>query len=197
MSLADLIEGRKVIRAGGREFTCRPPTLATVTRVLHLFGKRLVALTVQIRVGAIPPEKRTAEDLVTLFLGPRLAEVLETCVTMRGPGDFLKVAQDPDLQLRLARAVLGLTNPEKIARILNIDDYISGERDDRETGELITGAELVVARVAQAHGCSPSEVMEWPYLAYVAARELLFPEEKTEAGPGLSVPGLGIYTREG
>lgn len=197
--LADLIERRKVVRTGGREFLCRPPSLATVSLFLQVFGARIIALVAQAHAGAIPPEKRTAEELLPLFLGPRLAEVLETCVTMRGPGDFLKVAQDPDLQLRLARTVLGLTNPEKIVELLRLDEYLTQERDDRETDQVITGAELVVARVAQAFGCSPSAVMEWPYLAFAAARELLFPEDEARAEdvtPG-GLPGFGNYTREG
>ena len=190
MGLEHFIVRRRVVHTGGLRFVCRGPTVATVHLVLGYYGAEILAArdaldddtdAVALIAAAIP-------TLAGIIDG-RVARVLETCVEGN-----LTDAQPATLRT-LAEACLSLCDLPRILAGLDVPD----EPDEDATEGEDTGPSpqsIAITLIARDHGCSPLDVLDWPYEALIEVlevREATTPPPAPDGGVDpATVPGIGV-----
>lgn len=187
----------RTVTVEGRRFVCRPPTVDTIDRLYGLYGREIWALGHAYYHDG-HKEIADPEALFILLLGEeRGAELLSTCVT--APGETVPVDEllrlMPSAQATLARVVLSLCNVGRIVASLELeratdDQVLAGTT---EADEDVSGFDAAVIAIAQAHGCSPMELLEWPYEAFLASESFRALAER-RAAPTDSVSAFASPT---
>lgn len=159
---------------GGRYYTCRPPTVHTIAVFLRLFGLQAAALCKASGQGVEFSREDIIEHLVSDDSRASVVAVLETCVTCDAATLWDAAHEDVKLLRALAEAVVSLTDPARIVTATGLDraldDQIEAAPQDETPADHDADA---VCYVAAHFGLSPTAVMDWPYLAFLAAGEHL------------------------
>lgn len=156
---------------GGPRLVCRPPTVRTVAVFLQRFGLQAAALCTAVDQGlSLKPEEALDHFLADLNRGDAVA-VLKTCVDTGGVPLSGLVKQRHGLLKDLAEACLSLTDPARIIEATGLRKALDNQAGDAKADD---GEDLdadAVCYVAAHFGVSPSDVLEWPYLAFLSAGE--------------------------
>ena len=174
---ADFLRNERVVVIDGRRWICRPPTVSTVARLLLLYGPEVWATSRAYYVDGTIGKDVDARSILDAFIGDaRAARVLDTCVSLHGgaPGEAAElIAASVALQAELSAAVLSLCNPRRIAASLHLDvaatkDPLAREPEPQD-GDEPSSLEASILMLAERYRCSPLDVAEWPYEAYLSA----------------------------
>ena len=187
---------RKCIEVGGRRFACRPPTVATVDLALEVFGREVWAMGHAYYKGGHTDVAQPVGVISVLCRDARAAEVLATCVEPEGPDAASLMARDAEARVVLACAVAGLCDVRRVVASLNLAESCAEVPETEATTEDSDGPsalDVVVAAVARAYGCSPMNVLDWPYEAYLACVALMqVREAPRDRGVPFMVDGQSI-----
>lgn len=208
MSLLDFARREVGIQiVGGLSLVCRPPTVRTVAEFLQRFGLQAAALCEAVDKGFTA----TPDELLDHFLGDTQSgdaiAVLATCVDTGAVPLGGLVKQQPGLLQTIARAVLSQTDPLRIIEATGLRQALDAAQAAPVAGEDHDAD--AVCYVAAHFGVAPSDVLEWPYLAFIAAGEHMQRsnqraqaalQEQVENRKYTAVPGLpmdGIIFEKG
>lgn len=192
--MARLTQSRRV-SVGGRTFVCSPPTVGTVDAALDLFGVEIWGLARTAYHEEVEAEI-TVEAALPLFLGgPRAAAVLATCVTCDGADVEQILASSPDLQLDIARAVLSMCDVAAVSASLGLEratlripDGSDVATDPDEAPFVPSPFHTAIIAMARMHGCSPVEILAWPYALFAGALTLGDPRNHPAQERGAADP---------
>lgn len=152
MPVLDFIRRRRVVELDGRRFRVSSPTVGAVHAFLAAYAPLLGGLEWD-AIRDLP-----LDGLASMFLLADAAaarEIVAMCVEADVPTDALPVAA-------LAREVL---------RIADVPRIVESLRDEPSPGPESMSAVMAIARLSQTFGCSPVDLMDWPYLALAALRD--------------------------
>lgn len=186
MPLVSFMHGRRSVVIGGRVFRVSSPTVETVFRLLRLFPGEIEACRM-----AFAGKNEAVDVALPIFSrhADRFGEVLETCVSGEGPPASWplealarETLRDCDVDRILKQFQGGRTDPDEVPPEVVDDDLES----------------VAFCKLARFYDVSPMELAQWPFEAYIAAREaadrMLHGEDKpkrwfmgTPAGDGVSV----------
>lgn len=174
MSLLDFTSRERIVSVGGRRFVCRPPTVHTVALFLRLFGLQAAALCEAAARGIELTERDIIEQLVSEGSVASTVSVLETCVTTDGTDLWSDAANNITLLRALANVTVSLTDPKRIVEATGLDRALDSPLSKSEGPTIAEDHDAdSVCFVAAHFGSSPTEVVRWPYLAFLAAGEHL------------------------
>lgn len=167
MGLEHFIPRRMPVHEGGHAYLCRGPTVATVHLVLGYYASEIVAA--RLAWDEDPPVV-DAGELVRLAVAglaeaadDRVRRVLETCV-------------DGDLSAaplrRLAEACLELCDLPRILGGVDLRNPDAGDTPAEQVDETVSDQSVAICKLAGQYGCSPMDVMDWPYEALLEAMEV-------------------------
>jgi hypothetical protein len=178
VSLHHLIARRRSVHG----YSCTGPTVASVYLALGLFSREIAVCRKSFTVGMDPATTlRHALEAVARTADERVLEVLSTCVT----GGPLSGASH-QIVAELALTVLDLTD---IDELLDLDPPTDDSEDDQaDSDEETDEHSRVVVVLARAHSCSPSEVMAWPYDAFLETIRVV-ETERAEKIEGSDISG--------
>jgi hypothetical protein len=168
-----------VVEHGGRRYLVSAPTLGTVILTNALFPQEVagfakVAVESPAALQGGPVEFRgILGDLITDTSDGRAGEVLETCCAQIGGdrGDvLLNVSGDPELAIALGVAVLSLCDVPRCfdgagwAKLgkLSVEE-LEATRPEGWFDPSDYNAPLGVVALSKAHGCSPMDLVAWPF----------------------------------
>jgi hypothetical protein len=166
----------------------------TIDRACDLFALEIYALG---RAYYHDGQKLVADPdgvIAVLFTGRRGAALLATCVRSPGVSIGDELADQPETQQALARAVCRLCDIRRIIRSLNLRETTARDvtRLEPEPGEPQPSAlDQAVAMLARLYGGSPWSIMRWPYEALLTCTELL-QREQDEQEPARQAAGAGV-----
>ncbi len=190
MSIADFFRRECTIELDGRRYTCRPPSLETVTHLLLSYRDefRIVAESVIAGLPAGGDLTETIVDLVAID-DVRLARVLTTCVD--GPGGVV-----PRHARTLATVVLSLCDVRRLAAAVDVRTLAAppSEGETREATDVLAKA---IVRMAAAFGATPFDVVRWPMDAYLTIADALVEGGSQSAiltaASAAGIPGVGVH----
>lgn len=177
-----------VVEHGGRRYLVSAPTLATVVLASGLFPREVAAFA---HVAVERPEILTGgprawhgvlSDILTDTSDGRAGEILETCCALIGGarGDVLvAVTESSELAVLLGVAVLTLCDVPrcfegagwaKLGRT-PIED-LEAPRPQGWFDPSDYKAPIGLVQLSRNHGCSPTEVMAWPFEVVLMVNEM-------------------------
>lgn len=172
MSLLDFARREVGIQiVGGLRLVCRPPTVRTVAVFLQRFGLQAAALCTAVDQGlSLKPEELLDHFLADIHRDDAVA-VLKTCVDTGGVPLGGLVRQHQGLLKDLAETCLTLTDPVRIIEATGLRQALDNQPGAAKADDGEDHDADAVCYVAAHFGVAPSDVLEWPYLAFLAAGE--------------------------
>jgi hypothetical protein len=161
MSIRSFIRERRSVEVAGRRFTLTSPTLATVELFVSLFGMEIEICLATHRKAVEKGIAPQIEGFVDVFVldRARATRVLATVVETDVPERDWKLKE-------IVIALLGLCDMRAIVESLGL----TKPEEERALAMPIEGAqEEGVVRLARDFGVSPTEIMGWPYEAFLLA----------------------------
>lgn len=141
--------------------------------MLRLFGAPIAAICEAARQGAEVGPNLIVGTLVTPRTLDAALDVLRTCVHVDGASLEECVGTDVRLAQNVALAVASLTDPLRIIEATGLDRALDRSAP-QPAGEATPDADIdAVCVVAEHFHCTPLDVLEWPYLAFLSAGEHL------------------------
>ena len=176
MTLRPFLGERTVLVRGRRRFVCRPPTVATVFRLVASFPGEVLGLyksASALAAKGITVEGGVASSLVVvlpLLLKRReeFASVLETCVEVwdAAPGELAAVIDgDVPLVVDLVASCLDLVEDlPALVETLHLDKFLADQESGAEAEINVGPSAQVVALavLARTFACDPMAVAAWP-----------------------------------
>ena len=184
MALFDFIRRGVTVRLGERDHVVVPPRGSTVFLFLSAVPDLIAAAR---EVWRKSPDVYSDPDTALGFIEMAAArdsvdEVLATCVTPTRPFDV-------EERKVLLRTLLGLCD---IDRIITNLDLKSPPSDVVQEQPYPSNLETMVVMLAQKHGVSPQEVMDWGYEAMITAADVLEAQLRAQSDDRAPVrPGTG------
>ncbi len=182
MPIGDFIARRTVVVIDGRRFVCRPPTVATVHRLLEAFPRLVHAVAKAVHLDGMTWDESAARDVLAAFVSsPALAGVLDTCCTLHGaaPGELVDLAAGrADVRGRLADAVFGLCDPARIVASLDLPaavrraEVAAKPGGDPAPADAPARIDTALCVAALRYHVTPLDVTEWPYEAFLSIDEV-------------------------
>lgn len=180
--MSAFVRRQSVVHVRGRRIVCRPPTVAAILTLLEYYGREIWSAARSFYHDGGEWAKDGVEDLLPLFLADgRCLEVLRHCTDL----DVNEDGVPPDVAEAVARAVIGLCAPGWIAEQLELREITAAPEPGEADGEpepSLSPIEAAVVQLARSHGCSPFDVMDWPYEAFMLALDVVPERDADRAG---------------
>lgn len=177
--MSAFVRRQSVVHIRGRRIVCRPPTVATVLTLIEYYAREIRAAARSFYHEGGEWVRDGVEDLLPLFLADgRCLEVLRHCTDLE-PGDE---GVPTDVVEAVSRAVIGMCSPGWIAEQLELREITASTatpEGEEDPAPCLSAIEAIAIQVARAHGCSPFEIMDWPYEAFMLGLDV-FPERDAE-----------------
>jgi hypothetical protein len=171
----------RIVDWRGRRYVCRPPTVATLRVASRLFSGEIASFAHAVKERPDLMDPATYHDTLGKLLGvgcgAASGELLETCVRRSGggPGDVAAdVADDLTLSYELIVAVVSLCDVHRCFKAAGWDrigatpvEVLQADVDPDEVNTSERDKEIAIVKLATEHGCSPMEVMAWPFEVFL------------------------------
>jgi hypothetical protein len=173
----------RIVAWHGRRYVCHPPTVATLRVASGLFSGEIASFAHAVKERPDLMDPATYQDTLVKLLedGAAAAELLETCVSRHGgePGDVsIDVRSDRELAIELILTVVSLCDVHRCYKAAGWDrigatpvEVLQQPANRDEMNASGRNLEIAVVKMAESHGCSPMDVMAWPFEVFLMVSE--------------------------